>query len=339
MRSSHRQDLVNYHVMTPQTGKTASGGSWRLAYRFLESLKMKWVIVFLPLVLGGCQLGAGFLADQLGSTTARIERLAEYKSAYKTRYTKSECAVIFNDAPSGVTAFLLVDGLPADDAGFTYCQFDRIFVSPGPHRLVLKIAFLGPRGAQVTYSEMDTFVAAHRVYRLSAIRENNGNVLQIWDETEGTDRRALQREIHNPPGADNFLQAVRIFKATSDSALVIGDHPKTFSGSLKNVTFESVDGLKIDDSYYPIELSQMRFVPAGTRRFVVHAEGTGFAPLLDMRTLPEVEVEVLARHIYRFTARRVDNQYLVQLWDETYGADQRTLVNEFRFGEKKRADE
>jgi hypothetical protein len=48
-----------------------------------------------------------------------------------------------------------------------------------------------------------------------------------------------------------------------------------------------------------------------------------------------MEVGVVARHIYRITARKLDKQDLVQFWDETEGVDGRALVKEFRFGGEK----
>lgn len=76
---------------------------------------------------------------------------------------------------------------------------------------------------------------------------------------------------------------------------------------------------------------QMRFIRPGTHRFSLSVEGLGFLPALRTRTLPQIEAEFSALHIYRITANRTAGEQVLQIWDETAGTNWRTLVKEFRF--------
>jgi len=251
---------------------------------------------------------------------------------YKKYYAKSDCAAVSIGASSWGThlTFLLVDGQPADQAGFPYWYYcyAGTFVPPGHHRFVVKIM----RGGRITYSMMDLDVAAHGVYRLAIIKRDNDNVLQLWDETEGAMKRTLQNEVRKPPEEGDFLEAMRVFQVNPDCAVVIGDSPKRFNGADEQyVLFRSVDRVWAYGATFPIEMFQTRFLPAGTHRIGVDVQGTGLFPGFDIRTLPEIEAGFMAQHVYRITARRTDKQDLVQVWDETDGASRRTLVKEFRF--------
>ena len=293
----------------------------------------KWLVALIPLGLSGC---AGFLVEQGINGALAPPGIAHYQSAYKAYYAKSDCSAVLTGLSSWETtaSILLVDSQPTDDAGFPYWYFcySRIFVRPGPHRFVVKILQAG----RTIYSVMDVDVMARRVYRLTAIKRDNENVLQLWDETEGADRRTLLTEVPKPPAAYSFDEAVRAFKVNSDSAVVIGDSPRRFNGlGEEYVYFSSIDGLEINEPGYPIEMFQMRFLPAGTHRIGARVEGTGLFPGLDIRTLPEMEVALIAEHFYRVAAKKVGNQVLVQFWDETEGGDKRTLVKELLFGDAK----
>jgi len=182
---------------------------------------------------------------------------------------------------------------------------------------------------------MNVDVTARRVYRITAIKQDSENVLQLWDETEGVDTRTLLREVRKLPEVYSFDEAVRAFKVNSDStAVAIGDSPRRFNGlGEEYVYFGSVDGREINEPGYPIEMFQMRFLPAGAHRIGARVQGTGLFPGLDMRTLPEIEVGFIGGHFYRITAKKIGNEVLVQFWDETEGEDKRTLVKELRFDE------
>jgi hypothetical protein len=184
----------------------------------------------------------------------------------------------------------------------------------------------------MTYSVIDLEVVAHRVYRLAIIKQDNDDVLQLWDETEGAKRRTLQNEVRKPPEEGGFLEAMRVFKVNPDCAVVIGDSPKRFNGADQEyVLFRSVDRVRVDGLNYPTEMFQTRFLPAGAHRVEIDVQGTGLFPGLDIRTLPEIEAGFVAQHVYRITVKRADNQDLVQFWDETDGTSLRWLVKECRF--------
>ena len=289
------------------------------------------LIALIPLLLSGC---TGFLIEQGINGALAIPRIAQYESAYKACYANSDCAAVIAQLSPWETAVsvLLVDHQPTDAAGFSYgyiCH-SRIFVPPGPHRFVVKIS----RAGRTIYSVMDVDVTARRAYRITASKQDNENVLQLWDETEGVNTRTLLQEVRKYPEVYSFDEAVRVFKGNSDSAVVIGNSPRRFNGlGEEYVYFCSIDGLEVNESGYPIEMFQMRFLPAGAHRIGARVQGTGLFPGLDIRTLPEIEVGFMGGHFYRITAKKAGHEVLVQFWDETEGEDKRTLVKELRFDE------
>jgi hypothetical protein len=260
-----------------------------------------------------------------------ITQVATDDHQYKKYYAKSDCATVLLGAPSWGTqvTFLLVDGQPTDQAGFPYWYFCYCgtFVPPGHHRFVVKMV----RGLRTAYSMVDMDVTVHRVYRLALTKQDKEDVLQVWDETEGAMKRTLQNEVRNPPADGGFLPAMRAFKVNPDSAIVIGDSPKRFNGADKEyVLFRSIDGARVDGWNYPSEMFQTRFVPAGVHRMEIDVQGAGLLPGFDFRTLPGIEAEFVAQHVYRITSTRTQKQDLVQFWEETPGTAQRMLVKEYR---------
>ena len=309
----------------------------RFALCLLASLRTQWLFALVPLLLSGC---AGIVITSVGVGLLSLPYIASYNAAYKAHYAHSNCANIRTESSwsEGVEAFYLVDGWPADAAGYpyTYFSFTGVFVPPGPHRLLVKIG-------QGRFSLLEINVTAHHAYRVAAAKSDHEKLIQLWDETEGHDKRTLQQEVRNPPEAGNFLDAVRAFKAVPDSAVVAGDLPslggqfgeyrrKIDRAVEEDVMFKTIDGRKSEDIGLAIDMMQTRFVAAGTHRLVLKLQELGL--LHNLVTLPEIEVGILAQHIYRITAKETDGQHLIQFWDETEERDQRTLVKEFRFGKK-----
>ena len=297
--------------------------------RIIHPLLTRCAFGLLPLALGGCQaVGEAFLVQ----TGAGLIEVAGYQGAYPAHYSKSAYAIVSNEPSqrAGLTPFLLVDGHPQDEAGFAYYRFNRIYVSPGHHRLMCKVAFPGARAGSETYCLMDIDVAARRSYRLGVGQRGNAHLLQLWDQPHGGGQPTLQNEASSPPEETDFLRAVRSFDAAPGSAIVLGDAPRRFKAAQeKEVYFGPVVSA---EPSYPWEMIRMRFFPAGKQSIVVNLEGTGLFPGLGARTMPPMEVELKARHVYRITARWQDGRNLVQFWDETDGAEKRPLVKEFRFG-------
>jgi hypothetical protein len=124
------------------------------------------------------------------------------------------------------------------------------------------------------------------------------------------------------------------------AAIVMGNEPKRFShGDEESVFLISADTPFSDSP----ERFGARLVASGTSRIVVGVLETHWLAFLHSRpgievTLPaqyhpppRIEVTLLAQHRYVITAKKVDEQHVVQFWDVTKGADNRTLVKEFSF--------
>ena len=49
-------------------------------------------------------------------------------------------------------------------------------------------------------------------------------------------------------------------------------------------------------------------------------------------TTAQIEIPVIAQHVYRMTATKTGNEFALSFWDGTEGADRRTIVKGIRFG-------
>lgn len=323
-----------------EMSSAGSVASRKFAHRSRESFKMKCVLILLPLMLSGCaDIAATLVGLTVPGLVARAPDVVLYHSAYEAHYAKSDYAVIRAESSlsEGVEAFFLVDGQPADAAGFVYSWFSfrGIFVSPGTHRIVIKTG-------DARFSLIEATVTARHTYRIVATKNDHAKLLRLWDETDGKDRRLLQIEVRNPPEAESFFEALRTFRVTPDSAVVIGDTPsingmfgriprKIDRSVEEDVNFKALDGSESVWLRYPTEMVETRFVLPGTHQIVLSVGGLQFPAGLRIRTLPPVEAEFGAQHIYLITAKKTADQHVLQIWDETEGTDKRTLVKEFRF--------
>jgi hypothetical protein len=256
--------------------------------------------------------------------------------AYRKYYEHSDHATL-RVRGSGLeprVSLLLVDGKPTDEGGFTYSYVPslRIYLSPGPHLLVLKTAAPELGFGRSQYSAINVGVEAHRNYRLATIRRDNADVLQLWDETAGAKEGRLVTEVRSLPEG-SIAAVLRKSDVAGVYALVTVDNPKRFNDQGNDyVLFCRIDGFESSGLNYPSEMFQRRILPPGRHRLVLKLQGAGLFPGLDTRTLPEFEAEFLARHFYRFTGRHTGQQAVVQLWDVTEPATEPVLVQEFHFG-------
>jgi hypothetical protein len=113
---------------------------------------------------------------------------------------------------------------------------------------------------------------------------------------------------------------------------MFGRIPRKIDRSVEeDVNFKALDGSESVWLRYPTEMVETRFVLPGTHQIVLSVGGLQFPAGLRIRTLPPVEAEFGAQHIYLITAKKTADQHVLQIWDETEGTDKRTLVKEFRF--------
>ena len=197
MRSSHGQNMVDCDVMRPQTGKTASGGSWRLAARFLECLKTKRILTVIRLLLIAWAMDASVTLAALAAEPAGTPQYYKFDEAARAALRgKPDCAMVMGNTAkrlnrSGEMSVYLrsVDGVSTNSS-----EWLRAFVPAGSHRVVVDVEGTGwtptefiPPGIEVT------FLAQH-FYHITAKQTGNKDLVQFWNETEGTDKRTLVKE-------------------------------------------------------------------------------------------------------------------------------------------------
>ena len=199
MRSSDGQNVVNCGVMSPQTGKTASGGSWRLADRFLECRKRQRILALIPLLLSGWAIDASMTPVTRAADSGRAPQYYKFDEAARAalRGKPDFAMVIGNTAKrlnrSGELSVYLrsVDGVNTNSS-----EWLRAFVPAGTHRVVVDVEGTGWTPTEFIPPEIEvTFVAQH-FYHITAQQKANQDLVQFWDETEGSDKRTLVKEFH-----------------------------------------------------------------------------------------------------------------------------------------------
>ena len=143
-----------------------------------------WILPLLLLLLSGCTTGDVAMV-LLTSDWSSAQRKAAYQP-------KPDSAVIINDLPkrfnqSGEKSvyFKSVDGLNKNETGFDFRLCQRLFVSPGTHRLVVdeEGAFWWLESRRSPEIEA-VFIAQH-VYRITAKKTDHEVRFQLWDENDG----------------------------------------------------------------------------------------------------------------------------------------------------------
>ncbi len=248
--------------MEPQTNKTASGGSWRIAGCLLLCFRTRWIFILLPLLSAGC---VGTSAKLLRDRLINQGHPGEYADGY------------------------------ADGWESGYKEFGNPYAS---------------------------FVQNANRYVWDAKYKFGWNDGFNWGEHSNS----LPRPEDVPQTTnEQFAEAAHaIIKAKPDSAILAGQeaHRFNFRGE-ERVLLRSVAG-----GIIPVFSVGPQLVPAGLCRVLVLVQETGWSPLYLVS--PEIEVTFLAQHHYRITSRKMDNQHLIQFWDETGGSAERTLVTEWR---------
>ncbi len=183
--------------MRPQTSKTASRGSWKLADCFFECLKTKRILALIRLLLIAWAMDASVTLAVLAAEPARTPQYYKFDEAARAALRgKPDCAMVMGNAAkrlnhSGDLSVFLksVDGMNTSPS-----EWLRAFVPAGSHRVVVDVEGTGwtptefiPPGIEVT------FLAQH-FYHLTAKQKDHQDLVQFWDETEGTDKRTLVKE-------------------------------------------------------------------------------------------------------------------------------------------------
>jgi hypothetical protein len=113
-------------------------------------------------------------------------------------YGKSDFAVITGELPTSpkfqiVTTEVPVGVVEIDARKVTppLALRGRYKVSPGPHRLSVKVVY-PPEQYPVTF-DLDT--PPHRLLRLIGTEDPHGIWVQVWDETDGYESRRLVKEV------------------------------------------------------------------------------------------------------------------------------------------------
>lgn len=94
--------------------------------------------------------------------------------------------------------FKSIDGCDSETATFggPIEMLQMRFVCPGTHQIALSVQGLGflPGLQMHALPPIEAAFSALHIYRITANRTAGVQVLQIWDETEGTDKRTLAKE-------------------------------------------------------------------------------------------------------------------------------------------------
>ena len=206
MRSSHGQNMVDCDVMRPRRGQTASGGSWKLADRFFECLKTKRILALIRLLLIAGAIDASVTLVAVAADPGRTPQYYKFDEAARAALRgKPECAMVVGNTAkrlnrSGEMSVYLrsVDGVSTNSS-----EWLRAFVPAGSHRVVVDVEGTGwtptefiPPGIEVT------FLPQH-FYHLTAKQKDHQDLVQFWDETEGTDKRTLVKEFRFVEGNRN----------------------------------------------------------------------------------------------------------------------------------------
>jgi hypothetical protein len=185
-------------MTTPQTHKAASGGSMKLVHRFLECLKTKWVFVLFPLVLSGCTSTTGGkvpanVADDL--KTPQYQKLSEADRA--SLKGKPDYAMVAGSTAKRLNSSgeLSVYLSGVDRNSFSAREWvGTQFVSAGTRRVVVNVEGTGLIPGEFLPPEIEVTFLAQHFYHITAKQIDKQDLIQVWDETEGTAKRTLVKE-------------------------------------------------------------------------------------------------------------------------------------------------